>query len=440
MNRLGQGVDLMTDPAKSPITRGAAAGADTRLMPGHIEDAARRLRRVIASASFTSDSSRAGAVFEALRSSIAKSENLRDQRWQLAIRRIARQMGCSEQLLELSISALTRPLAQVCDFARMVKPRRELLGFVLPGNVPGAGLHEIVIALLAGCGLIVKSSAAEPVFFAEFAATLNELDVRFGTAFGKLIEVFNWGRERTDLTRALLDACDCIAAFGDDITVAEFERRSPGVIGFASRVSGAALLREAVVDDAALEQNVRAISVDCALFDQRGCLSPQHIFVEERAEEFAARTAAFFQEFAPRWGDGVPRIIGLENAAAIRAIRESVRWRRLGGAKVRMWEGAGFDWTVVFDRDARFTISPGFRTVFVSPFTTLTDFERRLQPVHGRLEGFALAGRGAKLEAAAATLRRLGATYICPPGEMQSPPLDWPHGGGAFLRLMLEGT
>jgi hypothetical protein len=348
-------------------------------------------------------------------------------------------MGCSEQLLELSISALTSPLAQVRNFARMVKPRRELLGFVLPGNVPGAGLHEIVIALLAGCGLIVKTSAAEPVFFAEFAATLNELDVRFGTGFGKLIEVFNWGRERSDLTRALINVCDHVAAFGDDTTVAELELQDHSLIGFGSRVSGAALLREAIEDDAALEQNARAISVDCALFEQRGCLSPHHIFVEERAEEFAARTAACFQEFAPQWRGSVPRTIGLEDAAAIRAVREAARWRDLG-AKVRLWEGAGFDWTVVFDRDARFTISPGFRTVFVSPFTTLTDFELRLQPVHGRLEGFALAGRGAKLEAAAATVRRLGATYICAPGEMQSPPLDWPHGGGAFLRLMLEGT
>jgi hypothetical protein len=27
---------------------------------------------------------------------------------------------------------------------------------------------------------------------------------------------------------------------------------------------------------------------------------------------------------------------------------------------------------------------------------------------------------------------------VCAPGEMQSPPLDWRHGGGAFLDLMVK--
>jgi hypothetical protein len=31
----------------------------------------------------------------------------------------------------------------------------------------------------------------------------------------------------------------------------------------------------------------------------------------------------------------------------------------------------------------------------------------------------------------------LGIPYLCAPGEMQSPPLDWRHSGGGFLDLMV---
>jgi hypothetical protein len=31
----------------------------------------------------------------------------------------------------------------------------------------------------------------------------------------------------------------------------------------------------------------------------------------------------------------------------------------------------------------------------------------------------------------------MGIPYVCAPGEMQSPPLDWRHGGGGFLDTMV---
>jgi len=30
----------------------------------------------------------------------------------------------------------------------------------------------------------------------------------------------------------------------------------------------------------------------------------------------------------------------------------------------------------------------------------------------------------------------LDVCYLCPPGAMQSPPLNWNHGGGAFMRAL----
>ena len=86
-------------------------------------------------------------------------------------------------------------------------------------------------------------------------------------------------------------------------------------------------------------------------------------------------------------------------------------------------------------------MSPGFRTIFVSPFAHPADLARRLESVTGRVEAFAFKA-GSALDAPddvariRAVLERDGATYICVPGRMQSPPIAWPHGGGAFLRAL----
>jgi hypothetical protein len=99
-------------------------------------------------------------------------------------------------------------------------------------------------------------------------------------------------------------------------------------------------------------------------------------------------------------------------------------------------EGDRLDWTVVCDDDTNFTASPGYRTVTVSPFANLEDLKRRLAPVAGHIEAFAIAASRGGYESFQTFLAALDVCYICVPGAMQSPPLDWNHGNGAFLRAL----
>jgi hypothetical protein len=56
----------------------------------------------------------------------------------------------------------------------------------------------------------------------------------------------------------------------------------------------------------------------------------------------------------------------------------------------------------------------------------------------GRIEAMAVAGDDAETIRISEMLRALGVTYVALPGEMQSPPLLWRHGGGAFLDMMVS--
>jgi hypothetical protein len=93
-------------------------------------------------------------------------------------------------------------------------------------------------------------------------------------------------------------------------------------------------------------------------------------------------------------------------------------------------------WTVIYDGTARFSASPGYRTVFVSALKGADELGERLGAAAGRLEAFALSAPPDVRVRLDAGLRRLGVSYVCEPGRMQSPPLDWAHGGGAMLELL----
>jgi hypothetical protein len=131
-----------------------------------------------------------------------------------------------------------------------------------------------------------------------------------------------------------------------------------------------------------------------------------------------------------------PARLSFDTAAAIRRIRERARWRGLGGQAVEIFEGDDMTWTVVFEPASRFTVAPGYRSVTVSAIRDCDDLASRLAPVAGRLEAFALAAPPQARARFLDVLAGAGVTYVCDPGQMQSPPLNWPHGGGGFLDFL----
>jgi len=222
-----------------------------------------------------------------------------------------------------------------------------------------------------------------------------------------------------------------VVAYGDDATIESLHRRN--VIGFGSRVSGALIAADAI-GRSRIDETAGLLARDVVLFEQLGCLSLHHVFVVSpdgrAARDFAIRMAAALE----RLTESMPAArIPLRDAGAIRGVRERARWRAIGGEPVELFEGRGLEWTLIFERRAdSFRISPGFRTVHVSAVRDLAEFRACIASVSGRIEAMAVLGEDCEIEA-----RAMAIPYICAPGEMQSPPLDWRHNGGAFLDVMV---
>jgi acyl-CoA reductase LuxC len=353
--------------------------------------------------------------------------------------KIAANSGHSMALLDESLDALLANFTpgNLTALERTLAARHRLIGFIMPGNLAGAGIHEFVQALIAGCAVMVKPSSFEPFFFAEFHRTLQSID----PVVASRIEVTVWDRSDSESTLALASQCDRVAVFGEDDTVAQLAMLAgPKLIGFGSRLSAAVLAREAI---AGVRGRIVAegLARDVSLFDQRGCLSPHHIMVEapgQAARQFAGLLAHEL-EIAARLmpPEQAPPMAEMTGA---RALRENARWRRIGGAAVELWEGENLSWTVIFDPESTLQASPLRRSVRVGVFENQTDLADRLNPVAGKLEGCAFADPAHRIESVRPLLRELGVSYFCDPGRLQSPPPSWAHGGGIFMRLLEAGN
>jgi hypothetical protein len=345
-----------------------------------------------------------------------------------AIALIARQRQFSEPLLEASLDALLAPFSSdaLRSFAARAVERRALLGFVMAGNVAGAGLHEVALALIAGAGVIMKTASAEPVLFRAIVQTLVEHD----PALAARISVFTWPRESAELTIALRDLTDAMVAYGEDATIASLAGQRP-LFAFGGRLSGAVAMLSSL--GASAQASVaRGFARDATLFEQLGCLSPHHVLVQAPAgREFARALSSQMAEIVRALPP--PASLELEDSAALRIARERARWRGLGGEPVEIFEGTALAWAVIYDPCASFTASPGLRTVYVSEFRDLDDLRARLRPVHRRLEGFSVAATEMEAARLGALLGELGVSHLAAPGAIQSPPVTWRHGGGAFL-------
>ncbi len=377
------------------------------------------------------DSSR---IARALSAAIESWRDRTSEHRRRAVAAIAARVRFSEPLVEASFDALLEPFsaAEISKAAASLEPRAGVAGFIMAGNLAGAGIHEVVLALLAGRAVIIKTASSEPDFFPAFAATLGEVDADVA----QRLAVLNWRRDNRERTAELAASVDLLIAYGDDSTMAAIPKPCQ-FIGFGSRVSGAVIAVDGIAD-AVRGEFAAQIARDATLYEQLGCLSPHQVFVVGASAHAARDFARAVSIELARLANTLParETLNLEDAAAIRRVREIARWRSIVGEPVELHEGPRLDWTVVYDRDARFTISPGYRTLLVSAVATPRQIEERLDAIAPFIESLAIAGAEPMLFQIRALAERLGVARIAKPGAMQSAPLDWRHGGGNFLELI----
>ena len=308
-----------------------------------------------------------------------------------------------------------------------------LILHVLPGNLPGLAAVPAALSLAIGSAALLKPGRGDRVFPALFIASLAARDAALAAA---LATAYWPGGDRACEDLALA-AADLVVAAGDDATIADLARRARGrFIGHGHRLSFAVVARERAEDSA----TAAALAHDTAIWDQRGCLSPQLCFVEgdrEAATAFAGRVAERLAELAV---DLPPARMDLGDRLAIRRLRDESEWARFDGERAVVFAAADeADGTVIVEPRPALRPSPLGRTLRVMPIASLDELAALLAPHRGVLEGVGLAAGPERWPDLAARLAACGAHLVSRLGEMQRPPLDWRQGGRPRLADWVDG-
>ncbi len=302
---------------------------------------------------------------------------------------------------------------------------------VLAGSIPQPSLLALLAPLALRSPVLAKPASRDPVTAPLVAEAIAEVDPELG----RCIAIARFGSQDEACLRALLEA-DCVAATGSDASIAALAalvQPTRRFVASGHRLSVATLGPEALRGDS-LVQAAEAIALDVALWDQQGCLSPLAVYAvgsdreaPDRLADALANALASLELRLPRGAQDTA------DAATFRHECDGAELRAAAEPGVRLLGGPTQRWAVVREVDAAPRRAPLNRFVRALPVENPETLLAALRPLAGHLAGVALAGFGASLDRVARGLADLGASRLCRPGELQSPPLAWHHEGRPVL-------
>ncbi|TNF62619.1 MAG: hypothetical protein EP303_03720 [Deltaproteobacteria bacterium] len=295
-----------------------------------------------------------------------------------------------------------------------------MLSVVLAANVFTASVRGIVVPLLLGVPVLVKASSREALFPVMLRDALRRIDSRLGAS----MDVVAFGGGDLECEAALVTLAEAVSVYGSDETVEAIAARLGDIPlvahghGVSVAYCGADALAKVPIGD-----TIADLSLDICAYDQRGCLSPQLVYIEETtqssAEHFARRLAdeglGPMSKTLPR--GPLPLSIGAAQA----------QWR--GIAEVEGTLIRGHDYAVAIRPPQPIRWSPGFRNVTLVPVRGLDEAVRAMEPI-----GTNLKCVGADSVSLPEVQARLAASpvlsaYACTTGTMQTPSLNAPADG-----------
>lgn len=301
---------------------------------------------------------------------------------------------------------------------------------VFSGNVPGVSVTSLIRALLVKSASVGKTAAAEPVMAPLFVRALAEED----PGLGECVAITRWRGGDEALEAVALARADAVIVYGSGETVRSLrERTPPGTrfLGYPHRISFGVVAREALTDEGTARQLAEDAALAVATFDQRGCVSPQLVYVETGGSISPEAWATLLAAELDRLESELPRgAVTAEEAAAIRQLRARAEFAELAGSGVRLHASAdGTAWTVVYDPDPGFGASCLNRTVSVRPVTSIDEIPGLVAAASTVLQTVAFAGPADRRERFAGNIGALGASRVTSFRRMPWPAPSWHHDG-----------
>ena len=312
-------------------------------------------------------------------------------------------------------------------FVRAFGP--ELLVHSWAGNVPALPLWSLVCGLLVKAGTIGKLPSAEPVFATLFARLLAQVH----PPLADCIAITWWPGGDAASAQALFAEADTVLAYGGNEAIAQVRAQVPVTtrfLGYGHKL-GFGLVARAALDAQRGPATARLAAHDIVRYEQQGCYSPHHFYVERGARvaprDFALHLAAELANLQRRFPR---RALALEDATAVFGWRQAAELQAMGDAGCELFGADDAAWTVACSDSAQ-PLAPtgGGRGIHVSAVDALEDVVPLVAPHARFLQTAGIAAPPDQLHRLAESLGRVGVTRIAALGAMTSPEAGWHHDG-----------
>ncbi|MGA3265229.1 MAG: acyl-CoA reductase [Verrucomicrobiota bacterium] len=316
----------------------------------------------------------------------------------------------------------------------------EFLVHIAAGNIPNPTFMSIILGLLTRSAQFVKCASGSAFLPRLFAHSIYDADRKLGAC----LEIAVWRGGSAEQEAALFAQADCVTATGSDETLTAIRAQLPvhlRFLGYGHRVSFGYVAREMLAGPQARRVAAR-LADDVAAWNQLGCLSPHVIYAQSGGEVSPEKFAELLAEELELREQTEPRgELPAEHAATIASRRGIYEVRAAHSPETQLWRSRDSTaWTVVFEADPRFQMSCLNRFVYVKCVKDVTEMLQSADVVRGKVSTVGVAAPGHQLEELAVQLARWGVTRVCPPGQMQNPPLTWRHDGRPSLGDLVTWT
>ena len=303
---------------------------------------------------------------------------------------------------------------------------------VLAGSVPGVGVSALIRSLLVKSPTLLKPGRGDSVLPVLFASALHEVDPELAAA----LAVVYWPGGSEALESVALLRADAVVAYGGDESVTALRGRVPVTkrfVAYHHRFSVAVVGVEALGESHATAC-AASLANAVAIFDQRGCVSPRVVYVEEGGtvspREFARLLAQSLAGLARDLPSGA---LDAAEASALHQVRGTAELLAASDSGADIHHGDEASWTVIFDaRPTAIEPGPG-RMVQVVALPDVEQLPDLLAGSGAHLQTVGTAGLGDREKGLASRLGRVGVSRVVPLREVPFPPPWWHHDGGSPL-------
>lgn len=320
----------------------------------------------------------------------------------------------------------------------MTRPLGVLL-HVSPGNVFLGAADSLIRGLITKNANILKVSSDDPIFPILFAESLAELDDKGVISSSFAIVTFKGGDK--ELEDAFKKGCDGVVVWGSGKALSAWQHNSPPtlkVIPYGPRMSFA-LITSDCLRDSDMRKAAFNMALDACMWEQRGCGSPQFLFLEETdtllTERFLNCLIASFQDLSEQIP---PAELTIDEKIEITRERELAAFGELTGQSQAYYPKGNTNWTILIRHEMVRLGSPLNRTLVIYPYRHFEEVLKAIEPLRPMLQSVGLGCTLQEVDDITYALTKAGVCRITGLGKMHVSMAGAPHDGSFQLEHLVR--